>query len=187
MGIAFLFLFIGLFHVAFPYASWFMTIGWKIRDAEPSDAYLIFSRVSGCVVAGIALIVIIVGFVHTGSRQTKASREWSTFKQEMTVSNISSIREQYGNKDATPSQIQEFVDDLATISTSSPFDASHGGGFSAMDSFVVTCNDGYVASIINVDSTGLFGMTKGTAWLAPDYEFTSTSLLTWANDISPTS
>lgn len=187
MAVAFLFLFIGLFHVAFPYASWFMSIGWKIQDAKPSDAYMILSRIVGGLVAGIALIVIIVGFIHAGSEQAQTSREWSTFKKEMTVSNISSIQAQYGNTGATPAQIKEFVNDLATISDASPVDTSQGGGFSAMGSFVVTCNDGYVASIININDGGSFGMAKGNAWLAPDYEFTSTSLLTWADDMSSAS
>lgn len=46
---------LGLFNLIFPRAAWFLEIGWKIRDSEPSDGALILHRVIGVIlcIAGI--------------------------------------------------------------------------------------------------------------------------------------
>lgn len=44
-----------------PELSWKMSEGWKFRNAEPSEAYLVFTRIVGV----IALIVIWVLFPNT--------------------------------------------------------------------------------------------------------------------------
>lgn len=46
---------IGLFHIIFPKAAWFMEIGWKIKDGEPSDFYLIFSRAIGVILCIVGI------------------------------------------------------------------------------------------------------------------------------------
>lgn len=54
MGI-FIFL-IGLMHLLAPKVAWFLEIGWKIQDSEPSEAYLIFTRIMG----GIFIITSVI-------------------------------------------------------------------------------------------------------------------------------
>ncbi|HHV45910.1 MAG TPA: hypothetical protein GXX53_03230 [Tissierellia bacterium] len=46
---------IGLFNIFFPRAAWYLEIGWKIKDSEPSEGALIFHRVIGVIfcIAGI--------------------------------------------------------------------------------------------------------------------------------------
>ncbi|OFW75576.1 MAG: hypothetical protein A2201_11765 [Alicyclobacillus sp. RIFOXYA1_FULL_53_8] len=61
-GVAFFLLLIGLLHVFFPKASWYTSIGWKLRDAEPSDTYLTLSRVGGVIASLVAIIALIVSF-----------------------------------------------------------------------------------------------------------------------------
>lgn len=46
---------IGLFNVLCPKASWFLEIGWKIKDSEPSEGALIFNRVLGVIFCMIGL------------------------------------------------------------------------------------------------------------------------------------
>lgn len=45
----FLLILIGLFNVFFPRAAWYLEIGWKIKDSEPSEGALIFHRVMGVI------------------------------------------------------------------------------------------------------------------------------------------
>lgn len=62
-GFAILLLLIGLFHVFLPQASWYLSIGWKLQDAEPSDAYLTMSRVGGVIASLVAIIALIASFL----------------------------------------------------------------------------------------------------------------------------
>ena len=41
-----------------PEMAWQWEIGWKVKDAEPSDTYLLFTRISGIVFCIIGLIAI---------------------------------------------------------------------------------------------------------------------------------
>lgn len=50
---AFILIILGGFSLAFPYASWYISYGWRYKNAEPSDTALIMARISG----GIAVIV----------------------------------------------------------------------------------------------------------------------------------
>lgn len=58
MGI--LFFLIGLFKLLAPRAAWYLEIGWKLDDADPSDGYLYFSRVTG-----VFFLVISLFFIFT--------------------------------------------------------------------------------------------------------------------------
>jgi hypothetical protein len=185
-GVAFLLLLIGLFHVIFPRASWFMSIGWKLRDAEPSDAYLALSRVGGGLVSVITVIVLIVEMVQGTAQANHQMDEWNTFRQEMTVQNITSITEQpTGTPAATQQQIDAFVKDINNVSSPAPSNPNQGGGASAYSTYLISCKDGYQVVLIEVDQQGTFGITKDTAvGIIPDYKFTSASLTDWAASIS---
>ncbi len=54
--ICFLFIVIGLFSLVSPNESWYLSHGWKYKNAEPSGTALVFIRISG-------IISIILGFV----------------------------------------------------------------------------------------------------------------------------
>lgn len=45
-----------LFNLLAPRAAWYLEIGWKIKDSEPSDLAIILHRVMG-------LILIIIGLL----------------------------------------------------------------------------------------------------------------------------
>ena len=52
-------LLIGVFNTAWPKGAWYLEVGWKLRDAEPSDAALKVNRAIGVlalIVAGILMI-----------------------------------------------------------------------------------------------------------------------------------
>lgn len=56
--IGFLFLMMGVIAAVWPYAGWYMSVGWKLKDAEPSDGYLVMQRVSGVIMALIGFIIM---------------------------------------------------------------------------------------------------------------------------------
>lgn len=52
----FLFVLIALLNIFFPRAGWYMSYGWKIKgDVEPSDAYLLMTRIGGVFVLVMVL------------------------------------------------------------------------------------------------------------------------------------
>lgn len=59
-GLILVLLFIGGVNTAWPQAAWYLETGWKIKDAEPSDAALTWNRVGGVVALIIAAIMMIV-------------------------------------------------------------------------------------------------------------------------------
>lgn len=52
---AFIFIILGTIGTFFPKVSWYMSEGWKFKDAEPSTSALIIARLGG-------VISIIIGF-----------------------------------------------------------------------------------------------------------------------------
>lgn len=52
---------LGAFYAFLPHAAWYLTYGWRFKDAEPSDAALVISRISGVAVAIFGLFFIFAG------------------------------------------------------------------------------------------------------------------------------
>ena len=50
---------LGAFYMACPRAGWYLSYGWRFKDAEPSDAALIFGRISGAVVLVIGIFTML--------------------------------------------------------------------------------------------------------------------------------
>ena len=51
---------LGLWNAVAPYSSWYLSHGWRYKDAEPSDAALGFTRFSGiaAIIVGIILLLV---------------------------------------------------------------------------------------------------------------------------------
>ena len=49
---------VGIFNIALPDVAWYLQYGWRYKDAEPSDAALVFNRIGG--VAAIIMAVIMM-------------------------------------------------------------------------------------------------------------------------------
>ena len=54
MGI--LLMIIGLFNLISPRTGWYLSYGWRFKDAEPSDAALVMARIGG----GIAILIGVI-------------------------------------------------------------------------------------------------------------------------------
>lgn len=59
MGLIVFLLVIGGINTVWPQAVWYLDVGWKVKDAEPSEAALTWSRVVGVVVLIIAAVMIV--------------------------------------------------------------------------------------------------------------------------------
>ena len=51
---------IAMVPVIAPYQCWALAHGWKYRDAEPSKEYIVLSRVFGCLLAVIWIVIVIL-------------------------------------------------------------------------------------------------------------------------------
>lgn len=51
---------IGIINVASPETGWYLSHGWKYRDAEPSDEALTWGRISGVIAIIIGIICFFV-------------------------------------------------------------------------------------------------------------------------------
>lgn len=59
-GIILFLLFVGSINTACPQLTWHLDVGWKVKDAEPSEAALTWNRIVGVVLLVIAGIMILV-------------------------------------------------------------------------------------------------------------------------------
>lgn len=59
-GIILLLLLIGGINTACPQLTWHLDVGWKVKDAEPSEAALAWNRIVGVVLLLIAVVMMIV-------------------------------------------------------------------------------------------------------------------------------
>ena len=58
--LALILIIIGVLDIVIPEKMWKLSYGWRFKNAEPSDASLIFFRVSGAVIILIAIIFILI-------------------------------------------------------------------------------------------------------------------------------
>jgi|GEM_PF-919153 len=88
--IGFLFLIGGLIAFFSPQTAWYLSIGWKLRDAEPSDAALAWNRISGVVLVVIGFIMIVssCATLFTGGSEGRWAER---FQQRVEAGEISAI------------------------------------------------------------------------------------------------
>ncbi|RPH75242.1 hypothetical protein EHM76_02085 [bacterium] len=53
---------VGALQIANPRLAWQLSEGWRYQNLEPSDAYLLFSRLGGAVLVVIGLVLLVGGF-----------------------------------------------------------------------------------------------------------------------------
>lgn len=59
-GIILFLLFVGGINTACPQLTWYLDVGWKVKDGEPSEAALGWSRTVGVVLPIVAVVMMIV-------------------------------------------------------------------------------------------------------------------------------
>lgn len=66
----FILLAVSLFHLLAPRLAWSLHIGWKLKNAEPSDAYLAMARVGGGIGCVVSVIMLVYAFTHVPQSPT---------------------------------------------------------------------------------------------------------------------
>lgn len=56
----FLLLAVGIFNTVSPRTAWYLSYGWRYKDAQPSDAALVIGRISGIAALVIGVVMLIV-------------------------------------------------------------------------------------------------------------------------------
>lgn len=82
-----LFIIVGLIAAISPYSAWYLSVGWKFKDAEPSDLALGAERIVGIVLV-IAGFIMVLSSCSAGS----AERNWpDKFKEKLTAGEVQEI------------------------------------------------------------------------------------------------
>ncbi|RAP74347.1 DUF6199 family natural product biosynthesis protein [Paenibacillus montanisoli] len=86
--VGFFVLVIGLIMAVWPYAAWYVSVGWQFKDASPSELALTIQRIVG-------IVFVIVGFVimiSSCSIGGNARSEWpDTFKEKLSAGEVQKI------------------------------------------------------------------------------------------------
>lgn len=84
----FMFFIVGLVMAFWPYSAWYLSVGWQLKDAQPSNLALSIGRINGS-------IFVIVGFVMMVSSCSlggSADRNWSEqFKEKLAAGEVQEI------------------------------------------------------------------------------------------------
>lgn len=183
IAIAIVLTIIGIVHLIAPRVSWWLSLGWRLEDAAPSGLYMVVSRTGGAILAVVGVGLFIMGVSRVAHERAHTTQAWSKFESEMTVKNIQSIQISGNGTHTLPKKaISSLVEDLHAIKAPVPYvtgNSSSAESFSAQRSWVIQGNDGYKASIIDVNGLGKFGMAVGAHWIMPSYMFTSSRLIRW--------
>jgi hypothetical protein len=85
--LALILLILGVITAVFPYAGWYLSIGWQFKDAEPSDLALGMQRIAGIIFSIIGLVLIISSCSDLISKNT-----WPRdFKEKLSAGHVKSI------------------------------------------------------------------------------------------------
>lgn len=85
--IGFLFIISGLIAAISPYSAWYLSHGWRFKNAEPSDLALSTERIVG-------IVLVIAGFIMVLSSCSAGSteRNWPDhFKEKLTAGEVQEI------------------------------------------------------------------------------------------------
>lgn len=165
----FLLIVFGALGAAFPYAAWYLSIGWKIEDAEPSEAALAVNRVGGVVAVIIGLIVLVSSCSAQGD-----SNYGEYFQKRLNDAGyVQAIRVGIGDSaKALPQEELDRAVDLMAHAKMTAFDP--GDAYGAMGEATIVYSDGTTDELLLFGPSGGIELHPPTAGKA--YKFGSTEL-----------
>jgi hypothetical protein len=166
IGLAIFLLMVGLFNTLAPRAAWYGSIGWKLRDAEPSDVYLAIARMGGVAACIISIVIFISAATwDDGSASEKTLRsELAGHVDTMMINNQAA------------SNTAEVVNWVRSAEWTKPDVDYRNQAFSWKDEVDMRFVDGYTIAVF-YKGDGQFGV--GDNVLYPTYMFTSPQLESW--------
>lgn len=166
---AILLAFIGLFNLFVPRVAWFAAIGWKIRNAEPSEAYLIIHRIGG----GLACIIAIVIIAGTWQKGTQTTEKM--IRDMLTSNQIESMTLQM--QPITSLNTVELKNWILNSKWETPtVDYRQNSSFSSIAELDLHFANGNEIAIFDMGN-GQFGVSKNLFY--PDFIFSNPSLESW--------
>lgn len=147
----FILLILGIVSVASPNTAWYLSVGWKIKDAEPSDAALAMNRVGGvfaCIV-GFIILVSSCSSMITGGSDAKWEKR---FQQRIEVGEVSEIRFGLVDQIILNSEERKEVTDLIHEAQLESFDPGNAWGSSG--SGTIYFEDGYQVDLVLFGNSG---------------------------------
>ena len=58
-GFGFVFIILGLIGVISPRTAWMLEVGWKVKDAEPTEIALVINRLFGIIITIIGIVILL--------------------------------------------------------------------------------------------------------------------------------
>ncbi|REK75000.1 DUF6199 family natural product biosynthesis protein [Paenibacillus paeoniae] len=151
-----------------PQSAWYMSIGWKIKDAEPSDAALTMHRITG-IIGVIVGFILIVSSCSSGIVNTKWEKQ---FQQKIEAGEVNKIS---FNRQSITVEEQDLIVEM--IKGAPLIRSNRSMSYGSSGSGNITFQDGENVDLI------LFGPTGGIE-LHPNgedhvYRIESRELETW--------
>jgi len=160
----------GLISAVSPQSAWYMSIGWKFRDAEPSDAALAMHRITG-VIGVIMGIIFIVSSCSFGFVSTKWEKQ---FQERVEAGEVASITFGYGQKRISAEE-QDSLVGMIKEATLKRFELGSSYGYSG--SGEITFRDGERVELILFGPSG--GIELHPREVSDAYRIESQELESW--------
>jgi len=168
--VGFILIIIGVISAVSPQSAWYMSIGWKFRDAEPSDAALAMHRITG-VIGVIIGIILIVSSCSSGFVSTKWEKQ---FQERVDAGEVVNISFDYGQRTITAEE-QESLVGMIKEATLTRFDLGSSYGYSG--SGEITFRDGEKVELILFGPSG--GIELHPSAVSHAYRINSDELESW--------
>ncbi|MFF2885799.1 DUF6199 family natural product biosynthesis protein [Paenibacillus sp. NPDC057967] len=166
----FILIIFGVISAVSPQSVWYISVGWKFKDAEPSDAALAMHRITG-VIGVIVGIILIVSSCSSGFVSTKWEKQ---FQERIEAGEVTNISFDY-NRISITAEERDMLVRMMKEAALTRFDLGTSYGYSG--SGVMTFQDGEEVKLI------LFGPSGGIELHPSDvnhaYRIESTELESW--------
>ncbi|WP_338541173.1 DUF6199 family natural product biosynthesis protein [Paenibacillus tundrae] len=165
-------LILGVLFAIWPYLGWYLRLGWRLKDAEPSDLALSVDRILGVVLVIIGL-VLIVSSCSTGS---KSDHTWAEqFKNKLDAEQVKEIRIGMFNPTTLSQEETNTVVQMIQNAELRPFES--GNAFGASNTGEITFIDGTSVELVIWGSSGGIELHPNAA--QTQYEIMSEELKEW--------
>lgn len=155
-----------------PYFAWYVRLGWKFKDAEPSDLALSAGRISGIVFVIVGFILI-VSSCSTGSG---ADSKWAEqFKEKLDAGQVQEISIGMSNPSILSEEEKNTVIQMIQDAELRPFDA--GNVIGSNNAGKITFTDETSLEIVIFGPSG--GIELHPMATEKEFEIMSEELKTW--------
>lgn len=163
---------IGALFAIWPYLGWYLRIGWKLKEAEPSDLAISVDRIIGVVLVIIGLVLII----PSCSTDNQSNHAWAEqFKEKLDAGQVKEISIGMFNPTTLSEEDTKTVVQMIQKAELKPFES--GNAFGANNTGKFTFMDGTSVELVIWGSSG--GIELHPDASQTQYEIMSEDLKVW--------